>query len=205
MPDNSLPYSTSLPKDSGIQEFPRAQIVEGAVEPDGPATKYTSPDGGNSLFTDYIINCRYESDKHVYMLPLATSRGFQGNKAAFVQLAASTLLWICDWTSCRWLKKRKVPVAKPINKFWVLLDEHLEPGMITVGPDGTTPLYRLSGTYIWGCTDPDSVTISHPLPPTLIGQFDRAVSDDQFIIGLVATPGSFNRSIPTPGNPGHNP
>ena len=58
-----------------------------------------------------------------------------------------------------------------------------EARMVTVGPDGVTPLYRISGTYVYGCTDPSDDVFSdvvYPRPPWLIDAFDRFVQFGQF-------------------------
>lgn len=158
--------------------YPTGEI--GTVTYDREA-KYQDDDGG--LWTDYMVTNRYESDKHVYMLPIASPEGFAGNSAAFVQLAAPTTLWICEWTVCRARLKPKVPSSAP-PRYWVLLDEHLTPAMITVGPDGSTPLYRISGRYVYGATNPSRVRVSHPLPPWLANTFNRSVDNNQFITGI---------------------
>jgi len=154
------------------------------------------------IFTDYMIQSYYEADQHVYMIPLAGTlpapvRGesvlstqpraqpFPGSdtltstqqrpSTAFVQLAAPTLLWIVDWTAQRLGSPPITPSPEPEDPNWVLLDEHYNPTMITVAVDGRTPLYRLTGTFVYGhrhATD----TVNHlrfPRPPWLQDTFVR--------------------------------
>lgn len=107
-----------------------------------------------SVITDFHIHHHYERDNHIYMVGIASPQGFQGNTAAFVQLASPTLLWIADWTGARFLEKPVVPDPTTVNNEWVLMDVWMNPAQIVIGQDGTTPLFRLTGTYIFGHKNP---------------------------------------------------
>src|SRR5689334_19409335 len=98
-----------------------------------------------AVTTDFRIKHHYEKDQHRYMLGVTSPGGFQGKSVAFVQLAAQTVLWVADWTGCRFLKKAMVPDPANVNPGWVLLDAWLEPFMVAVSPNGSAPLYRVSG------------------------------------------------------------
>ena len=143
---------------------------------------------GLALFTDYEVNNRYEKDNHVYMMPIASPGGFQGHSVSFVQLASATLLWISDWTAARLLKQPVAPDPTVSDGNWILLDVHLEPGMVTVGPDGATPLYRISGTYVYGHVNPSrdiANNVSFSRPPWLEDVFDRSMPLDKLAKGII--------------------
>lgn len=118
-----------------------------------------------AVITDYRIQHHYERDLGIYMLGIASPKGFQGASAAFIQTAAPTLLWIADWTAARFLQKPMVPDPNAVNSNWILMDVWLNPADIIVGQDGTTPLIRLTGTYIYGHQNPGSNFFSNVMFP----------------------------------------
>lgn len=107
-----------------------------------------------SVITDFHIHHHYERDLHIYMMGIASPQGFGGNKASFVQLASPTLLWIADWTGARFLSKPMVPDPTTVSEEWILMDVWMNPAQVVIGQDGTTPLFRLTGTYIFGHQNP---------------------------------------------------
>lgn len=138
--------------------------------------KYNFDDQG--VWADYMIKSRYERDPHTYMAGVASPGGFQGASVAFFRLTAPTLLWIVDWTAARFATQPDIPSNEPQGNNWVLLDEIVEPAMITVGPDGVTPLYRISGTYVYGNINPSAdvlKNVSYGRPPWLQNNFDRSM------------------------------
>lgn len=179
-------FSTDNPKVDTVGT-PSLKVVIDAVTADATA-KYVEPDQELEIYTDYTINHRYEKSRHTYMLPISSPSGFQGNSVAFVKLASEVLLWICDWTACRWSAPPTVPNSEPTDSNWILLDELMEPAMITVAADGVTPLYRLSGTYIYGHTNPDIALINDinfARPPWLLDEFDLKLKSDKFDSTLI--------------------
>ena len=148
---------------------------------------------GNDITTRFLVKNRYEADRHIYMMGITSPSGFAGNQAAFVQLANKTLLWISDWTLARFNKFPRIPNPTPTDPNWILLDEHFEPDAITIGPDGVTPLYSISGIYIYGCRRPAAQTINNlvfPRPAWLNDVFPRFITTqnlEQGIINLFGT------------------
>lgn len=138
-------------------------------------------DGGssavsNDIWTDYIIKNRYEKDKHIYMMGVASPDGFstgsssKKNTVSFVQLASQTQLLIVDWTCERANKKPTIPNPNIQDEDWVLMDEHIEPDMVDLDPDGITYIWRISGSYFYGCKNPGSNATQKtffPKPPWL--------------------------------------
>ncbi len=169
-------------------------ISTGVINPDDFAAKYQSLSPDRSIFLEYRVENRFESDKHIYMLPVAAAAGTPtftagGGTAAFCQLAAPTLLLISDWTALKSLERPQIPTPA-IGSRWILLDEHHEPAMVILGADGVTPVYRQSGTYVFGCLDPSPLTIqdiAFGQPPWLIadGDVPRTVDPSQLFDGLI--------------------
>ncbi len=162
-------------------------IETGDVTPTDNLAKYYNDGSDVAIYADFRIRNRFEKDKHIYMLPVASPNGFQGASVAFVQLASPTLLWICDWTACRFNVQPNIPDPTPTDLNWIVLDEHYEPATITVGPDGVTPLYRISGTYVYGHRNPSPTTINNinfARPPWLQDSFNRFVPADKLQQGL---------------------
>lgn len=169
---------------NGLQDGPEISVSIGNIEIDYTA-RYSNDDGfDGGIWTDYMVKNFYEGDEHVYMTGITSPNGFQGKKAAFFQLAAPTLIWVCRWTACKFNVKPAVPSFAPPNEHWILLDKHLEPVMMGLAGDGVSPLFRLSGTYTYGCDNPDAVKLSFPKAPWMDDSVDRSIQGSQFQMGI---------------------
>lgn len=158
-----------------------AQIVIGKIGTGGgggTSQFIPSPDK-KSILADYEIFNTYEKDQHKYMMGITSPNGFQGNSVAFVQLAAPTLLWISRWTACQAGSEPPIPDTDVGDSSWILLDEIIEPVMMNCMPDGTNPIYRINGTYVYGNTNPNARTTANtvfPRPPNVKDVFTRTIS-----------------------------
>jgi hypothetical protein len=173
-------------------------IMVGDIEPDDEEADFISnAGGGTGVWQDYYITSSYEGNPHVYMMGVTSPGGFSTNldangnpiaaTVAFVQLVSKTLLWVVDWTAARWKDKPVIPNKQSQDPNWVLLDERLEPVMETRGPDGDTPLYRISGTYVYGHLAPNTDTLRNanfPRPPWLEESNKRKLQDMPVAQGL---------------------
>jgi hypothetical protein len=222
-PDNG-PYSQGGSTLDGNDAVPSAQISIGELSYDSVDSAYID-DGETdiAIFTDYEICNYYENDQHVYMMPVASPGGLPyspvdtggtipngpnaiitsqtGSTAAFVQLAMPTLLWICDWTACRSQEQPDIPSPAPTEQGWVLLDQHVEPVMLVLGADGVTPLYRISGTYVYGKINPSSDALDdarYPRPPWMVDLFSRTQPSDNIQTGLTDGVGGGNFGLGFP-------
>jgi hypothetical protein len=158
-----------------------------------------NPPPDNTVWTDYMINNRYEGDLHRYMAGISSPNGFQGASAAFFQLAAPTVLWVCDWTALLINGPPQCPDPFSVGDDWVLLDYHLEPAMLGLAADGVSATYRLSGTYFFGQKNPgqqsnyaNSVfsTAQYPRPPWLDDVFMRKIPAESLMSALITWQGS---------------
>ena len=150
--------------------------------------KFIDSGQGDDISTRFLIKNRYEADHHIYMMGITSPLGFNGVGAAFVQLATKTLLWISDWTLARLNKKPRIPNPAVLDPNWVLLDELPETDAVTVGPDGVTPLYSISGIYVYGCRNPAANTynnVTFPRPAWLADVFVRTIDTQDMEIGLI--------------------
>lgn len=167
-----------------------ADVIIGQVQFDDAAAKFIPNNNQEGVYTDYHVIHRYESDRHTYMAGITSPGGFQNSKAAFFRLAAPTLLWIADWTALRFGDQPKAPDPYNLtNANWILLDVIPETKNIVVGPDGITPVYRISGVYVYGHKNPsDDVfdDVQYPRPPWLDSTgILRRVAEDAIIPGLI--------------------
>jgi len=204
--DNVVPPLATAPAE--------VQVTFGSVTFDDNDAQYKFL-GNNSVFTDYEIHNRYESDKHIYMMGITSPGGFQGASVAFCQLASPTLLWMSDWTACKTQGPPESPDPTPIDPNWILMDVHYEPAMINIMADGVTPIYRISGTYVYGHRNPSPLTIQNiafSRPPWLQDSFSRTMpanllqQDIINIQGAAGAPGAGGQGqqggvlgVPNPG------
>lgn len=157
-------------------------VIKRASSGGGSDTTLNSPprvrDTG-TINTDYTIKHYYETDMHRYLMGITSPTA---SSPAIVQLAGKVLLWICDWTAASLGAHPIIPDSVPqqINK-WVLLDEHYVPVSVVAVTDSVTPLYRISGTYVYGCLTPNDRTvrdITFPVGAWMIAsEFDRAIDE----------------------------
>ncbi len=161
-----------------------SQIGVGQVEPDDFNAHFIPQDNiGNGVWDDYYCVTRYEGDNHIYMMGITSPNGFiaqngQLATASFVKLASKTLLIIVDWTAARWKDKPRIPDPTPKDTSWVLLDDWTETNHVNIAPDGETPYWRISGTYVYGHINPNAVTINnmnYPRPPWLDDFVNRTI------------------------------
>lgn len=165
-----------------------ATVLEDDLSFNGEPSSFI--DQSNSeIFTDYLQFNRYEKDSRRYMMGVASPSGFQGKTVAFVQLASPTLLWVCDWTTAKSGAQPEIPDPNPPDSNWVLLHEYPETANLVIYPDGRTPLYRVSGIYVYGHMAPDANTFKNvvfPRPPWLKDTFDRTIPLAKLTAGLSA-------------------
>jgi hypothetical protein len=108
-------------------------------------------DDNLAIWTDYQIMNKYEVNYHRWMLGITSPEGFDGGTAAFVQTAAPKLFWMSRWTACRISTAPTIPDPDAItDKNWILLATHYEPFSIRLMNDGITPIYRISGVFVYG-------------------------------------------------------
>lgn len=145
-------------------------------------------DGREGWHTDYVVINRYCADPAVVMLGVASPQGFAGQNAAFVQLAAETLTWVADWTACRQGSRPTVPDPTPQNSDWVLLMKTPELHSLGLAADGVTPVYRISGSYVYGKRRTDTDTYSQvefPVGPWMDKVDPTGVSSDLLEKGIL--------------------
>lgn len=182
-----------------LPDAPVVEIDVGEVTPTSEDAVFTTGSSTSATWTDYYIQCRMEKDYHRYMLGVTSPNGViaAGNPTvAFVQLTSPTVVWIADWTASRSQSKPTIPSSRQVlagsEAQWVILDETLEPGMITSEPNGKAGMYRISGTYVYGALNPHvylNRDCVFPLPPWLNkSAFDRTIPDSMFEKGLINEP-----------------
>lgn len=171
---------------------PPPQVTYGQVPFDDNLGKYVQDPTG-AIYTDYQIINRYEKSQHRYMLGVTSTGGFAGGTAAFVQLANPTLLWISDWTASRVGVPPEIPdpFLSAIQSGWVLLDEMVEPVSVVLISDGVNPIYRISGTYVYGKLNPSTILlndIAYGRPPWIT---------DNLLFGRKMSPGFLTQNLNT--------
>lgn len=161
-------------------------VTIGEIDFDDELGKYQDAEIG--VWTDYKTSCSYQNDRQTWMLPVASPSGFTGSSVGFCKLASPTLTLLVNWTACKFGTQPKVPDNTLDNANWVFLSSVVNPAMVTVGPDGVTPLYRVTGMYVYGLKNPSSgilTDVSFPKPPWLDDSIDRSMPAAKLEKGLI--------------------
>ncbi len=196
MPNNNpeSPYQT-YPPDAA----PNIDVVvtTGDVTPNNqpPNIQWLADQNDLAMYPDYQIRGRYESDPKLFMMSATanSSLGSQSQQSslpsiAFVQLAMPTLLWVVDWTICRLSDQPVAPSPTPATSDWTVLGQQYHTAAIMLSPDGTTPIYRFSGTYIYGCNISTTDVFEKcrfAIPPYI----NQAVIPNRYMLGANAQVG----------------
>ena len=141
------------------------------------------------IWSEYVINCYYEEDRQIYMMPISSPNGFQGASVAFVQLAAKTLLWIVEWSAERYIYKPQIPDEDSVDPNWILMDKHLHGAWLDLQADSQSPSWRISGTYVYGHVNPPADPLSSfvfPCPPWYVYPPDRTAAGVQKMAGIIS-------------------
>ena len=166
--------------------MPDAVVNFGEVLFDDSQTFYKSSDDG--IYVDYAINSRYVKDRHTYCAGITSPNGFKGKSVAMFQLASPTLPWVVEWTASKAGEEPDIPNPDQGNTNWVLLDDDFTPTMLVTGPDGNTPLYRISGRYVYAHVSPPDQTInavSFPKPPWMQDGLLRVIPASRLKKGII--------------------
>lgn len=140
------------------------------------------------VWVDYDISNRYEWNPSIYMNGVTSPNGFQGTSVSFVQLAAPTLLLISDWTASRLGYKPTSPSVTPPDD-WVLMAVFPETAPSNVMPDGETPVYRISGTYVFAHKNPSAsnpfAQVSFPKLPYVQDKYSRRLNVEEMKTNII--------------------
>ncbi|RJQ24619.1 hypothetical protein C4577_07570 [Candidatus Parcubacteria bacterium] len=158
-----------------------------------------------AMWTDFTVMNYYEYDLHRYMAGMTSPDPFDGATAAFFQLAAPTMLWMSRWTCCRLSIAPDIPT--PISfedEDWVTMDEQYETASIVTLKDATTPLYRISGLYVFGHRNPSKQLnilnlMNFGRPPWITTEIGRNVGQECQQVSNVID--SSNVQTAMPGTP----
>lgn len=165
-------------------------VVQGPVLYDGTPGNITDPASYSGVFADYLFQNHYENDKHTYMGSQTSETPFQGSLVSFVRIGTPTLLWICEWTACQVGAKPTAPDPVPESTGWVLLDVHPTLAGKSLAADGVSPLYRISGVYVYGHKNPNADVFKDavfPLYPWVDQPGGRQMEGGDFKRGMIDT------------------
>lgn len=162
-----------------------APIVGSLTYNQSPAIKEDQEPG---QYADYLIRMKYHRDLRRYALPLSSLTGFQGFTTAFCRLAAPTLTLSIEWTACKTVVPPKIPDPELRSNDWVLLDVMPETVNKVVMNDNASPLYRISGIYVYAHRRPSQALLGDtciPRPPWLERTFETTIREDRLDDTLV--------------------
>ena len=178
------PGQSSSPE---LVDAPSVEVVVEEIPIEDSLGKYSLFDDTQATYVDYQVTNRFEKCRNRYMMGVSSPNGFQGNSVATAQLCSPTLLWICDWTAARLKFQPEAPNPESSDSAWVLLFDHWEPADPGLMADGVTPIYRISGTYVYGNLRPSTNTaddVFYPRPPWMQDVFPREGVETTLVQGL---------------------
>ena len=165
--------------------IPDVQVTIGTIDSLAPSPIYEPSELIGGIFTDYAVENRWEADGQIFMMPVTSPEGFDGDQVSFVKLAAGTMLWIVDWTAEKAGEAPSIPNPDLEDANIVLMDKHFYPAqLLKAGADGSV-LYRMSGTYVYGFKNPLQATLYYGRPPWMSKDVDCSVSQSQFVDGII--------------------
>jgi hypothetical protein len=118
----------------------------------------------------YELQTAYTTDYHTIPLPTVGSPF-----CSFAVLAPPTMTKAVSFSATRWDQPPTAPNPQTIDPNNVLLHTVYNPEAAQLGPDGQTPIYRLTGTYIYGIQDPTQVVLSAGALPYVASAFGNAL------------------------------
>lgn len=135
---------------------PELVVNQGSVTYDDNQGQIVDPNSYPGVFVDYFFENHYENDKHTYMASQTSATPFNESLVGFVRIGGPTLLWVCEWTACQVGAQPIAPSPVPESTGWVLLD--IQPTLAgkSIAEDGISPLYRISGIYVYGNRNPNA-------------------------------------------------
>jgi hypothetical protein len=195
---------------AATQPTPEASIAVADVPlVDDNEAIFANPPDDAAIYTDYVVENRYAYDQGKRMMGVTSPQPYRGASAAFVTLRKPTLVWTADWTAARFHVQPDVPDPASVSGDWVLLHARPVSRNVTVGSDGKTKLFRISGTYVYGHKNPgDDVfaSVQFGLPPYLADGapplFQQSAKKGGIMEGTGAGPGGGGGGQPSPGDPG---
>ena len=155
------------------------------------------------LYTDYKISNSYSKSRGIYMGGITSPLPFQGNSVAFVQINSPTLLWVCDWSAECAGAIPEIPNPTSNIAGWILLDDSFYLGPVIHGPDGVAPIYTMFGRYVYGNTNPNTLTIKDcqfPIPPWIdAGNTERIIPENKLKQGISTMTGGDSGGVESDG------
>jgi hypothetical protein len=167
---------------------PELIVNQGSVTYDDNAGQIIDPNNYAGVFANYFFENHYEQDLHTYMASQTTSTPFNGSLVGMVRIGGPTLLWVCEWTACQLGALPTAPSPVPESSGWVLLD--IQPTLAgkSIAEDGVSPLYRISGVYVYGHKNPNADVFKDavfPVYPWVADTSDRVMTSANIKKGLI--------------------
>jgi hypothetical protein len=186
----SEPFTFDNPL-TGEQDFPQLSVTYQNIPDTDSNALYAAPSSDSLIFTDYIVENKIVERPHVYMLPICGDVASGEDTCAFVQLARPTLTYVVDWTAMRMDRQPTIPDPLAVSGDWVFLGKEAETRNVDVMGDGSTEMYRISGTYYYGRKKFDQEAMNYlryGQPPYLENVPDLAF-DPQSFSPVISPPG----------------
>jgi hypothetical protein len=177
---NNTSPPTAANQATSSYDVPEAEIAVGTIEIGDQDGKILPP-ATAGVWDDCVVVNRYAHRHGRYMAGISSPNGFNGQSVAFFQMWNPTLLLISDWTAQASNRQPEIPNPEPQDSDLVLLGDFPELRNVEVAGDSVTPVYRISGVYVYGFKNPKASVYEdavYPRPPWLKDDFDRSVRED---------------------------
>ena len=169
---------------TGTQYTKQASVVVGDIPITSADALYQS-DGVAGIYTDYMVRNHYYFPQGNVMVGVTDTGGFQNMGSAFMCLENPQATWLADWTAEKRGSPPVIPTWKTDDPNVVLLARWFDPDMLELMADGSSVVYRISGTYYYGFKDPDKARLYHGRPPWMQSSVSMRVLG-RFKTGIIA-------------------
>lgn len=180
--------STSNPQDQGGPNAAAGQntaanvtVVNGGLPQNG-TNDLNAADVQQGMYTDYSQNISYSIDYNTLHMPIVGS-----TLSSFATVAKPKVTKTVIWAAEKWGVQPTMPDPKP-GPNEVLLNKEIFPHTPALAPDATTPIYRVTGRYIYAIKDSSKLTSFGfgQMPMLTAAAADASVKQSKFMTGLIS-------------------
>lgn len=197
-PTRPLVVSTTTDQGSNVAGGPDVTVVVSADVAPGKLFEviYSEDTRSSGIYTDYHLDCRYDTDECKFQVPVAGRTTSSPGKLRASDRSCVVLPYaypvsrlIVEWTAERLGAKPAMPRPRHANPKVELLKHSVTPAAMEVVADGATPVYRVSGRYEYALHESVEAGVD-VLDVALLPIYDdpgdsRSLAPEDFVDGIL--------------------